>query len=97
MRKRILFAALALMLPMGWFVLNAPAQQIEPAKKTDTRKLAEIAPKAAPVAQPDPKKIQESLRKGIDFLVKDQNKNGSWGSPELKGGVASVTESTQTG
>ena len=63
MRKQISFAAIALIVPMGWLVLSAPAQQVEPGKKSDTRKLAEIAPKAAAVAQPEPKKIKDSLRK----------------------------------
>jgi hypothetical protein len=53
----------------------------------DGKKLAEIAPKAEPVERPDPMKVKDSMRRGIDFLVKNQNKNGSFGSPELKGGI----------
>lgn len=37
-------------------------------------------PKLDPVPAPPLKKINASLRKGIEFLIIDQNKNGSWGS-----------------
>jgi hypothetical protein len=35
-----------------------------------------------------PAKLEEAIRKGVDHLVTTQNKDGSWGSPSLKGGVA---------
>jgi hypothetical protein len=34
-----------------------------------------------------PEKIDSAIRRGVQFLVADQNKDGSWGSPSLKGGV----------
>jgi hypothetical protein len=34
-----------------------------------------------------PEKLDSAIRRGVQFLVADQNKDGSWGSPSLKGGV----------
>src|SRR5579871_2671845 len=34
-----------------------------------------------------PEKLDSSIRRGVSFLVGSQNKDGSWGSPALKGGV----------
>jgi hypothetical protein len=51
--------------------------------------LAETGPRPAAVPPPDPAAIDSAVRKGIEFLLADQNKNGSWGSPALsKGGIA---------
>jgi hypothetical protein len=41
-------------------------------------------PKPEPVASAD---LEAALRRGVDYLVQHQNKDGSWGSPALKGGV----------
>ncbi len=49
--------------------------------------LAEIGPRTKPVPPPDPAAVESSIRKGVDFLMGNQNKNGSWGSAALKGGV----------
>lgn len=38
------------------------------------------APRLAPIDATDPKKLEEAIHRGIDFLVKCQNKKGSWGS-----------------
>ena len=38
------------------------------------------APRPAPIDAPTPEKLNESIRHGIDFLIQDQNPNGSWGS-----------------
>jgi hypothetical protein len=43
--------------------------------------------KPAPVVQPAPEAISAALARGVAFLVKDQNKDGSWGGPQLRGGV----------
>jgi hypothetical protein len=37
-----------------------------------------------PVAVAD---LEAALQRGVDYLVANQNKDGSWGSPALKGGV----------
>ncbi len=49
--------------------------------------LAEAAPKPAAVAAPKAADIDQSIRKGVDFLIANQNKNGSWGSSDLQGGI----------
>ena len=41
---------------------------------------AETGPKPKPVDPPKRKAIEKSIRRGVDFLLKRQNKNGSWGS-----------------
>ena len=41
---------------------------------------AEVGPKAKPAPKADPKQIEASIRRGVDFLLKRQNANGSWGS-----------------
>ena len=42
--------------------------------------LSERGPKPRPVTPPAPEAIETSIRRGVDFLVRDQNANGSWGS-----------------
>jgi hypothetical protein len=42
--------------------------------------LAESGPKPKPVPRPDPKQIEAAIRRGVAFLLKTQNANGSWGS-----------------
>src|SRR5262249_43557482 len=75
-----------------WFSLASgdkpQTAKADPPAKGQKPSLAEIGPKPDPVPAPDPAAVDQALRKGVDFLVGNQNKNGSWGSPELKGGVA---------
>jgi hypothetical protein len=41
-----------------------------------------------PVPQPVPAAdLEAALQRGVKYLLEDQNKDGSWGSPALKGGV----------
>jgi hypothetical protein len=42
--------------------------------------LAEAGPKAKPAPKADPKEVEASIRRGVAFLLKRQNANGSWGS-----------------
>jgi hypothetical protein len=48
--------------------------------KTAEPSLAEIGPKPKPVPRPSTKEIEASIGRGVDFLLKNQNANGSWGS-----------------
>ena len=41
---------------------------------------AENTPKARDLPPATPEQIEKSIRRGIDYLLKDQNKDGSWGS-----------------
>jgi hypothetical protein len=55
-------------------VLAAGAQQ-PPEDKFEPN----LRPK--PVSAPTAKEMEEAIRRGVAFLVKNQNKDGSWGSP----------------
>jgi hypothetical protein len=46
---------------------------------------ANVRPK--PVSAPPTKEIDAAIRRGIDFLLKDQNKDGSWGTPQRTKGL----------
>jgi hypothetical protein len=50
--------------------------------------LAEERPlKPSPAPVPAPGTLDKALAQGVAFLVQNQNKDGSWGSAQLKGGV----------
>ena len=72
---------------------EAKGQKDESAKPAAGQKpsLAEIAPRPRPVPPPDPAALEGAIRRGVAFLVGNQNKDGSWGSPALKGGVPIYT------
>ncbi|MBI1830665.1 MAG: hypothetical protein HYR84_04355, partial [Planctomycetes bacterium] len=90
---RLLAMLLALSASIAWWILSSagaapPTVVIDgksPKEKGPT--LAEIAPRPEPVPAPDRAELDAVMRKGIDFLVKIQNKNGSWGGPAYKHGV----------
>jgi len=44
-------------------------------------------PPLQPIEGPSKEVIQGSIRLGIDFLIKDQNKDGSWGTPHRTKGL----------
>jgi hypothetical protein len=44
---------------------------------------AEIGPKPKPVPTPAPAELELTMRRGVDFLLKRQNSNGSWGSVNI--------------
>jgi len=50
-------------------------------------------PAEEPVARPPapkpvpPEQLESAIRRGVEYLVKTQNKDGSWGSPRWTGGV----------
>jgi hypothetical protein len=94
MTARRFLAVLLLAGAPAWFTLAAPAGTKQttgkPAKQSKTS-LAETAPRPKPVPPPDPAAIDSAIRRGVAFLVGNQNKNGSWGSPALKGGVEIYT------
>ena len=39
-------------------------------------------PKPVPVAMPEAANIQQAIERGVQFLLADQNQDGSWGTPE---------------
>ena len=48
-----------------------------------TSPLAEQGPRPKPVPTPPAADIDAAIGRGIDFLLKTQNKNGSWGSADI--------------
>ena len=48
--------------------------------------------KPKPIAPVPTEKIDAAIRRGVQHLIDSQNKDGSWGSPALKGGVAITAE-----
>src|SRR5947207_14448914 len=59
-----------------------------PASRSDDR-----PPEPSPNLKPKPpepvpgEKLDAAIRRGVAFLLANQNKDGSWGTPALKGGV----------
>src|SRR5262245_11230333 len=60
-------------------VASADDKERSPGKERPQRPAA-----ALPVAAAD---LEAALRRGVEYLVEHQNRDGSWGSPALKGGV----------
>ena len=50
---------------------------------TSIRPPAVTGPKPEPVAPPAAAEIERSIRRGIEFLLKRQNEDGSWGSANI--------------
>jgi len=44
---------------------------------------AESGPKPKPIEPPTAEEVDQAIRRGIDFLLKRQNKDGSWGSANI--------------
>jgi hypothetical protein len=98
MKARRFLAVLVLIGGPAWFTLAAPSDAPPkpgapkaPAAKGQKPSLAETAPKPKPVPPPEPAAVESAIRRGVEFLVGNQNKDGSWGSPALKGGVPIYT------
>lgn len=66
-------------------VAPAPAQEV-PVSITDRFDL-ESSPQPPRVDAPDQQQILASMIRGIEFLLTDQNANGSWGSPTRTKGL----------
>lgn len=62
--------------------LFCTAARAEEGDSPQPPKQALEGPRPKPVAQPAPAEIDKSIRRGIEFLLKRQNKNGSWGSAD---------------
>ncbi|MGD0381926.1 MAG: prenyltransferase/squalene oxidase repeat-containing protein [Thermoguttaceae bacterium] len=73
---------------IGWaillvlLVLPLLAGEEKPALKK-TSPLAETGPRPRPVAAPPAAEIDAAIGRGLEFLLKTQNKNGSWGSADI--------------
>ena len=69
---------------LGVLVLNGLAVA-QPPKEAAEKPPPNYKPK--PPEPIPPEKLESSIRRGVEFLVGSQNKDGSWGTPSLKGGV----------
>lgn len=82
--SRMLLAALGLAWGIGICQAKPPeakeSDATKPAKAQKTTRPRLTGPKPEPVEAPAPSQVEYSIRRGVDFLVKDQNKDGSWGS-----------------
>lgn len=82
----IAFAAIVLG-NAGWTSLADDSPQLDEPAATESEATADEEPMSAevprldPVPPPTPEAIEESIRRGADFLIGYQNENGSWGSP----------------
>lgn len=59
---------------LGGFLVSA-------ALAKDPENWDEIGPVPPPTKSPRPQDVAQAIRQGVDFLLRDQNKNGSWGNP----------------
>jgi hypothetical protein len=58
------------------------AQGQDQDQQTPRRPLAEVGPKPLPVEPPTAEAIDSAITRGVEFLLKVQNKDGSWGTAE---------------
>lgn len=70
--KLRLYVAVAAIVLLGTIALVAVAE--EPSR------LATTGPIPGPITPPSSEQIEKAIRRGVDFLLQDQNENGSWGS-----------------
>lgn len=68
--------------PAGSVRLYPPERHQGPAPRDK-----EAWPKPPPPEPLSPKLLQESIQRGVNYLVQSQNTDGSWGGPRLRGGV----------
>jgi hypothetical protein len=59
---------------------SLPLCAAEKKLKANPSAKADPIPRPKPIKPPTEKEIQQSIRRGVDFLIGYQNKNGSWGS-----------------
>ena len=67
---------LLVMAPLLAFASDSAA----PSKEPVAAKPAVYVPKAKPVAPPTREALERAITRGVDFIVKIQNRSGSWGS-----------------
>jgi hypothetical protein len=97
MKRHLSLAVLLAILVLGWQVggglvssEKAPGLLfLRPSLDKEAKAPADDQPlpKPAPVDPPKPGVLDEAIRRGVAFLLRNQNKDGSWGTPELKGGL----------
>ncbi|QGJ70334.1 Squalene/oxidosqualene cyclase [Planctomycetales bacterium 10988] len=68
---------------------NATKSETDAAEATLEKSLEELAesPRLPKVDPPPRQEIEEGLKRGVAFLIVDQNKDGSWGTPRQTKGL----------
>ena len=64
---------------------NQADSRSEVSASPSSRRLA--GPKPEPITPPTPDELDRAIRRGVDFLLADQNPDGSWGSPHRTKGL----------
>src|SRR5262245_31572449 len=67
---------------LGLFLLVMASGLARADDEAKPKPLDEVAPQPKPVEAPTRQAIDEAIRRGVDFLLADQNKDGSWGTAE---------------
>src|SRR5262245_61634665 len=78
MKCRIVLALAVFMVAAGRFESDSLSEQAA---------APQPAPKPQAVEPPKPEVLDAAIRNGVDFLLKDQNEDGSWGSAERTKGL----------
>ncbi len=85
MRSRLLLLALLVVVATPAWFLAAPEK--EPPKDKPEPKKEEAPLDPGPVETPKPEVLDGAIRRGVGFLLQDQNKDGSWGRPTRTKGL----------
>src|SRR5262245_61948275 len=93
MRRAIVIALFMMACTSGHFVSALRSEEDKPradqAKEDKAQEEKKQEPNLHP-PQPIPvpaDKLDAAIRRGVEFLLKDQNKDGSWGGPERTKGL----------
>src|SRR3954452_18595818 len=82
MNRRTFSRSMFAILPSSWALARASAGEPPSASSRSGS-----APRPAPAAQVPSGTLEESIARGVAYLWKTQNADGSWGSPRWTGGV----------
>jgi hypothetical protein len=76
-----------LLFPAGLLMALAcvPSVRADAPAKSEEKSEGKRHPKPPPPLSPE--QLQSAIRRGVAFLLKDQNKSGSWGSPQRTKGL----------
>ena len=78
----------ALVATLASALIIPPGTAAEPPESTPAGKITLVPPlPGTPLPEATPAAIEDSIRRGVDFLIASQNPNGSWGGPTLTKGL----------
>ncbi len=72
---------------VAFFLMIGITPWLAAEERTKLSPLATTGPKPRPVETPSAEALDASIRRGVEFLLDRQNKNGSWGSPTRTKGL----------